>query len=274
MQPTASRRYDVVRESTTKECGIPPIYRVVSLHDGGVKEITLATESENIMQIKPTHIVSLLLGTSLLNGALSQTGQAQGLLNESGTSTLAPAVVPIGGYGANPQEYLGVSWSVVENASGTYLYSYTVHNPAGDVVLNPAGGLTSTPEVFDGFSVDFNTTLAGEYLPGTLTGGAYQEVNPVGTAWFFNPAVAAGSSGGTVSFQSDFPPTSGEAGALGAMPWSSYSPNGQEVAVPDLSGPPTSVPEPAPMALFAAAGLFFVPFGFAMKKKTCVACKI
>lgn len=217
------------------------------------------------MKTQPYSFFALLSTAILIEGVLCQTSQAQGLLNISGTSTLAPSLTPIGGYGASPQEYLSVSWSVVENPSGIYLYSYTVHNPVGDVLMNPSGGLTSTPEIFDSLAVDFNTTVAGEYLPGTQTGGSFQLVNTVDLAWFFNPAVAAGSSAPTVTFQSDFPPTSGNASADGAIPWSSVSPNGQELAVPD---PPSAVPEPSSAALVAMAGLLFVPVGLATRKNS------
>ena len=213
-------------------------------------------------------IVALISGAILLAGAPPETARAQSLLDESGTSTLAPSLTPVGGYGANPQEYLQVSWSVVENPSGIYFYSYTVNNPAGDVLLSPAGGLTSTPEIFDTFSVDFDTTKPGEYLPGSVSGGALQEVNAIDIAWFFNPSIPAGSSAPTVSFQSDFPPTSGNANAEDASPpspWSSLSLNGQQVAVPDA---PAAVPEPAPLALFAVAGLLFLPAVVVRRKKS------
>jgi hypothetical protein len=78
----------------------------------------------------------------VLFGALGQTGRAQGLLNESGTSALADVF----GTSTGP-EALTVSWSVVENASDVYTYTYSLNNPAGDVLLNDNDTPTSTPEV-------------------------------------------------------------------------------------------------------------------------------
>jgi hypothetical protein len=215
----------------------------------------------------PSTPVIVLVGTVLLNVVVCQAGHAQGLLNESGRATVNPLPAPTGGYGANPQEYLAVSWSVVENASKIYLYSYTVQNPAGDVLVTPAGGLTATPATFDTFSVDFNTTPSGKYLPGSIAGGSLQQVNTSDLVWSFNSPVSPGASAPTVSFQSDFAPTYGYANAANPnqpSAWASVLESSQEIPVPD---PPNAVPEPAPVSLFALAGLLFLPVGFAMREK-------
>lgn len=179
-----------------------------------------------------------------------QSTQAQGLLDLTGTSILAPVIAPTGGYGENPQEYLSVAWSVTENPSHVYTYSYTVENPAGDVLLNPDGSLTTTPEVFSLFSIGFETAQPGAYLAGSQTGSPFEEVNSVDLAWFFNPSIAAGASTPTVSFQSDLPPAMGDADAADGAPpspWSSVSPGGSQVPVPDLA-----VPEPRAELLLGA----------------------
>jgi hypothetical protein len=190
-------------------------------------------------------------------GVTLGTSYGQGLLNESGSSLLAPSIAPTGGHASNPQEYLSVGWSVVENASDIYTYSYTLQNPAGDVILNSSGGLTATPEIYNGFSVNFDTTLTGAYLPGTQTGGVFQQANTVGLSWFFNPSVSAGSTGPTVTFQSDLAPTLTSASANGPVPWSSLLPSGQEVPAPGLS---LSVPEPSTFGLMAMTGLVALRF--------------
>jgi len=176
-------------------------------------------------------------------------------LNLSGTSILAPVLAPTGGYAVNPQEYLPVVWTVMENASQVYTYSYTAENPVGSVLLNADGSLTQTSEVFDLFSVSFNTTVPGAYLPGSQTGSAFEEVNAVGLAWFFNPPIVAGSSA-MVSFQSDYAPVVGYANAAGATlpsPWSSISAGGDEVPIPDAI-----VPEPGSGSMFTIAATLFV----------------
>src|ERR1017187_10609746 len=126
----------------------------------------------------PKTIVALAVGAILLSGLLGQTAQAQLLLNESGTSILADSL------GANTgPEALPISWSVVENASLIYTYTYTVNNPVGDVVLDNTGTPTSTPEPVDAFSVGFDTTAGGAYISGSQTGGLFDENN--GTAGLF-----------------------------------------------------------------------------------------
>jgi hypothetical protein len=201
------------------------------------------------------HTAPVIPCVILLSVAHFQSARAQSLFHESGTSILAPSTPPVGGLALNPQEYLTVAWTVNEADNDIYTYSYTVENPAGDVLLTPTKGLTTTPEVFDAFSVDFNTTEPGAYLAGTQTGGAFQEANTVDLAWFLNPEVPAGSSV-TVSFESDFGPTLGNANAQDAVPpspWSSVSLNGQPVPVP------LPLPEPSCTVLLTLAGLMAWP---------------
>jgi hypothetical protein len=180
---------------------------------------------------------------------------AQSLLNETGTSILAPTLAPPGGYASNPQEYLSVSWSVVENASLVYTYTYTIQNPTGDVLMNNNGTLTTTPEIYEAFSIGFDTTVPGAYIPNTQTGGNFDEVNSIDLAWFFGPAIGAGSSA-TVSYESYMAPTMGNANASGAplpSPWSSSAANGQQLPIPDA---PATVPEPKSAVLIALTALF------------------
>jgi hypothetical protein len=211
-------------------------------------------------QVKP--IITLVAGAILLSGAFSPTAQANTLIS-SGTSTLAPSVAPTGGYGANPQEYLTISWSVSENASDIYTYSYTVNNPAGDVLLNSDGSLTSTSEIVDDFDVTFNTTVPGAYLSGSQSGGAYDQVENVGLNWAF-AAVAAGSSSAALTFQSTLGPLAlGNASANDAdppSPWTSTSPHGQQVPVPQ--GVPERVAKP-----LLALPLLLLIFHFPLRRR-------
>jgi len=214
-------------------------------------------------QVKP--IVALASGVILLSGLLCPAVQAQNTVISSGNSTLAPSVIPLGGYGANPEEYLVVSWSVTENnISDIFTYGYTVNNPAGDVILNPDGSLTSTPDSVNNFEVTFNTTAPGAYLPGSIMGGAFDQVSGVGLTWDFNP-VLAGSASALLTFQSTFGPASGDAAADGGSPpapWSSTSLNGQQVPIPM----PHTAPEPATTSLLALA-LLLLPFRSTLRKK-------
>ena len=202
----------------------------------------MMASSKRSMKIHPKTIIALAAGAILLSGLLGQTAQAQLLLNESGTSILADSL------GANTgPEALPISWSVVENASLIYTYTYTVNNPVGDVVLDNTGTPTSTPEPVDAFSVGFDTTAPGAYIMNSQTGGVFDENNgPVGLFWLLG-SVNPGTSSGPLSFQSDRPPTLGNANAQDAnppSPWSS-NPNGQQVPVP------ITVPEPGTWALVA-----------------------
>jgi hypothetical protein len=195
-------------------------------------------------------VLALASGAILLPGLLCQTAQARHMrLNESGTSTLADAF----GTATGP-EALIVSWSVVENACGIYTYTYTVNNPSGDVILNNNGQPTSTPEIVDNYSVCFDTMLPGAYLPGSQSGGGYQQNNGIDLKWYFS-AVEPGDNSGSLSFESYLPPMPGNADAEDAnppSPWASI-PDGQQVPVPDA---PATVPEPTTTALLALTALF------------------
>src|SRR5580698_8212229 len=81
---------------------------------------------------------------------------------ESGSSYLSDVL----GSGPSSPETLTVSWLVTENMSGVYTYSYTIFNPAGDVLLYNMGAPTMTPEIVDSFNVGFDTTMPGAYVPG------------------------------------------------------------------------------------------------------------
>jgi len=202
--------------------------------------------------------VAVAVGGVLLSCLLGQKAQAQGqlLLNESGTSVLADSF----GTATGP-EALTISWTVVENVSDVYMYTYVVNNPVGDVLLNNNGSPTTTPEIVDAFAVDFNTTAPGAYIMNSQSGGVSDQNNGGdGLFWSF-AAVPAGSSSPQLSFQSDMPPTMGNADAQDAnppSPWSSF-PNGQTVPVP------TTVPEPTTTALLVGVSLL-LPFRFAIRK--------
>jgi len=205
------------------------------------------------MKIHAKPSVTVALGVILLTGLSNQRIEAQGqlLLNESGTSILADAF----GTATGP-EALAISWSVVENSSLIYTYSYVVNNPLGDVLLNNNGSPTTTPEIVDAFGVDFNTTVPGAYVMNSQTGGVSDQNNTIdGLFWSFT-AVQPNTSSPILSYQSLMPPTQGFADAQDAnppSPWSSF-PDGQTVPVPA-----TSVPEPSTMALLV--GIFvLLPF--------------
>jgi hypothetical protein len=220
-----------------------------------VKNINKKTADKCMKKIK----LILASGAILLSGALCQTANAS-LLNIAGSSTLGnSAGVPI------PMENLIVDWRVVENASLVYTYSYTVYNPIGDVLLptivppSLGGGIESV----DGFSVAFNTTVPGLFLPGTYTGGFLtgNEGNDgnAGLFWSFAP-VPAGSKSPILSFQSDYGPTVGNANAQDAdppSPWASTSPGGTTVPVPSLT-PMPGLPEPTTLI---SGALLLLPFG-------------
>lgn len=212
------------------------------------------------MRIRAKSVVALVSGAFLLPGLPCQTAQAQGLFNETGASVLADAF----GTASGP-EALNVSWSVVENASDVYTYTYTVNNPSGDVVLNNNGTPTSTPEIVDAFSVGVNTTVPGAYVPSSQAGGSSQQNNGVnGLFWSF-AAVPAGSASPALSYESDLPPTQGDAVAQDSnppSPWSSL-PYGDTVPVPDS---PIVVHEPTATVLLALTALLLLPFGATVRR--------
>jgi hypothetical protein len=152
-------------------------------------------------------------------------------------------------------EALVVSWAVLFNTgSDIYTYAYNVSNPVGDVLLNPNGSPTTTPETVDSFHVGFNATAPGALL-GLPTGGALATSDATGVSWYFAPTIASGSSV-LLQYQSDFGPTMGNAAGNGANPpgpWSS-SPGGQTVPVPRPS------PEPATTTLIALSAFLLLPF--------------
>jgi hypothetical protein len=197
-------------------------------------------------------IVALASGAILLSSVLCQTAQAQTTIISSGKAILADT------YGTEyGPEALTVTYSVTENASGVYTYNYTVNNPDYDIQIdNP-----SAPEIFDAFSVVFDPTVTGAYA-GHENGGpgsSFQLNGAGGLEWSFNPAIAPGNSA-VLSFDSDLPPTMGDANAyaneLGnspPAPWASGP--GEEVPVPNVA-----VPEPATTTLLALTALLLPPF--------------
>ena len=189
--------------------------------------------------------------------------RAQSTVIESGTSTLAPTILPLGGFQGNPEEYLIISWSVTQNTiSDIYTYSYTVNDPVGDVVLNDNGSLASNPQSVNNIEVSFNASAAGAVVgtPPIPNGGGFVEVTSVGVTWAF-PVVNPGGASALLTFQSDLGPGMGNASATPA-PWASTEPNGQQVPVPLLH----TAPEPATMTLFALA-LLLVPFHSTLREK-------
>ena len=158
--------------------------------------------------VKP--IVALAAGAILLTGALCQMVRAQNIVVESDLtpSILAPTPAPPGGYAVNPQEYLSVAWEVTENLSDSvYTYYYDVSNPSGDVLYNSDGSLGTTLEDVAYFSVDFPTT--GNYVPGTIHGGGAVQFTANTIEWLVN--IPAGGTSGVLQFDSDIPPTLGNA---------------------------------------------------------------
>jgi hypothetical protein len=206
------------------------------------------------MKIRTKPIAALGCGALLL--ALLPCQTAQALLDESGTSTLADTTVTV-----TASEPITVSWSVVETAPSDYVYSYMVNNPAGDVLLNEDGLPTTTPEIVDSLSVGFDTTVAGAVTstPTGLSGVAADGVN-----WFLYPVVGPDTSSVWLSFDSDLPPSPGNASAEPA-PWASY-PGGDAVPVPGTGN--FSVPDSTDTMTLLAGVLLLLPFGAAMRKKT------
>lgn len=189
------------------------------------------------------HVIVVAAGAILLSGFIGQTAQAT--LVESGTAIMADG----NGSTAAP-EALVVSYSV-DDTAGIYTYSYNVSNPALDQIL--AGPNEGRSEEFSVFSVTFNTTPLGAIL-GAASGGAYDPIASGGVEWNFYPAIYAGSSSGYLTFQSDFAPEFGDAGAQDSnlpSPWTGVVP---VPATPDSTN-----------TMFLLGGMMlFLPF---LKKK-------
>jgi hypothetical protein len=181
--------------------------------------------------------------------------QAQSIvLNQPGTSVLADYA----GTTAGP-EALTVSWTVTENASDLYTYTYVVNNPAGDVLL-PGSYSPGTPEIVDSFLLNFNAALQGTLVGAPTAGNGTLNYGSYGLFWSFQP-VQAGHSTTLLSFESEMAPIWGDASASDdnpPSPWSS-SPYGQPVPVPD---PLVALPEPSSLALLFLAVLLFLPMAF------------
>jgi hypothetical protein len=174
------------------------------------------------------------------------------LLDMTGTSILADA----NGTTTGP-EAITVSWSVVEDPLDVYTYTYTINNPAGDVML-PGSPNPGSPEIVDSFGVTFDASAPGAAVSGP-TGSLFEEnVGTGGLFWFIYPVIEPGTSSGPLSFQSDDAPTFGNASATDdnpPSPWTSIN-GGQEVPVPMTSVPDAmSTAGPlAGVALLLAAG--------------------
>lgn len=166
----------------------------------------------------------MALGSVLLLGGLCQPAHAQIVLGQGYSSILGDSYGDTSG-----PEVLTVNW-MVTFGSGVYTYDYTVSNPADDVT--PAG--SSTPEPVVSFNVGFDTALY--YVPSSAAGATSIAVTSSGITWTFDTALAPGLTSGTVSYESDYGPVYGNAGALDAnppSPWASF-PDGQQVAVPGV----------------------------------------
>ncbi len=119
-------------------------------------------------------IATLASAGAFIAGMTCGTTHAQTLI-----ATNNSALANVFGVSTGP-EALVIGWSVVESATGVYTYTYTVNNPAGDVLLTSAETApTGTPEIVDSFSVGFNTTLLGAFIPGSQAGGAFDLNNGV-----------------------------------------------------------------------------------------------
>jgi len=189
------------------------------------------------MKTQPTTL-ALIAATILLSGLFCQTVQSQSVIT-NGTATLGPTS---GGSGNE----LSVAYTVTDN-DGVYTYDYTVNNPSTDT-----GVVTS-------FEVGFDTSPLGAVDPTSVGDSGPQisapGVQSVGVDWY--PIIGVGDSE-TLWFQSDEPPTLGNANANGNNPpgpWASTLPGGQQVPVPYL------IPEPATTSLLAMT-LLALPLRF------------
>jgi len=184
--------------------------------------------------------MALGCGAILLTIAPCQTAQAQ-LLNESGASILAD----VNGTTTAP-EALTVSWSVVENASDVYTYTYIINNPAGDILL-PGSYASGAPEIVDSFALSFNAAAPGAVVSGPTGGLVADNLGSAGLFWSIYPVVDAGTNSGPLSFDSEDAPMMGNATASDdspPSPWAS-SPDGQPVPIPNV---PDSMNTTAPLA--------------------------
>ena len=177
-----------------------------------------------------------ILAGALFAGAVA-IPQTQAALIESGTAVLGDVI----GTPTPTPEDLTVDYSV--NLTGsTYTYSYTINNPAGDMILG--GQNAGNPEIAESFQLNFNTAL--EYIPGSATStapgwtaAADLDINGNGLTWV--QLLITNGFSQTVTFQPPYGPVLGAANASDASPpapWSSLSPNGQLVPIPQPLGVP------------------------------------
>jgi hypothetical protein len=201
--------------------------------------------------IKPS--IALVSGPVLLAGLLCQTAQAQQTSGQSASSlsvggSISGVTIMADEAGANygSSEILTVDWSVGEPSSGSYVYTYTVYDPAGDVIL-PPNAQAGSPENVDLFDLDFNPTLVGAVTGSSSANGPGYDIGS--TAFEYGIYIDAGQNSGPLVLDSDLPPTSGDASASDATPpspWSS-SPNGGYFPVPGpVSATPFTVTNNAP----------------------------
>jgi len=204
------------------------------------------------MQLRSKPIIALGCGVIILTVIPFQTAQASSL-NISGISVLAD----VNGTTTAP-EALTVSWSVVENASEVYTYTYIINNPAGDSLL-PGSYAPGASEIVDSFTLSFNAAAPAAVVSGPTGGLVAANLGSAGLFWFIYPVVDAGASSGPLSFESDDAPMMGNASASDdnpPSPWAS-SPDGQPVPIPNV---PDSMNT---MALLAGTLPLFL---FVMKK--------
>jgi hypothetical protein len=97
-------------------------------------------------------------------------------------------------------------------------------------------------------------------VAGGPNGGVFSENNGVDGLFWVIPTLPAGQLSAPLTFFSDLPPTLGNAQAEDSSlpsPWSSSSPLGQDVPVPNTLAP---VPEPKVLSLISLSGLILLPF--------------
>jgi hypothetical protein len=246
---------------------------------------------KNDMKTHLKPLVALGSGTLLFSGLLCQTAQAQQVIGQS-ASALAPGgsisgvttLADTQGVNYGSDEILTVDWSVLEPSAGSYVYQYTLFNPAGDLILS--GPNAGQSEIVDQFSVGFNDTAPGAYVPLSQTGGTLPNIvsgpeGGGGVNWVLGtPEVAAGANSGLLSFDSSLAPSDGNAQASDSTapsPWSS-SPEGGYLPVPGngtFSVPvggyfaphqSNGVPDEANTMTLLAGVMLLLPFRSAIKK--------